>query len=429
MKKKLILLLLGFSIAVSGCGGSKGKGYPVLGDSTRGYDGYEYLYDDVLTTESEENSETKKMESKELVVYLPKSDYNSVNRTMAYSEKMGVSINLILNPTMRHEEEDFLLTENLEYYFNSESEYEYESAQELEKTEVKGNDKKAKIAATYCKYDEYEEKYNVYSDTYYMVRLKNKMKLLVKVTVKESEVTGKTEDLIEELEKFYGFNIEWNQEEAQEKLEKMEGQTPSASSNNEKEKGNKDSSESEEKNTESTKSEEETNSNSFMNSDDFKPVEEDDKDTTSSSGKSDSAEKYIKFDLPEGWKEDVNDGDDLIQTYAPNGDSSFADQYFAINKMEVGPTDDALESGIEEMKRIVAEAQNIDKKDINATKMETKCMGEVYYMDIIKKGQNAKFKMYIGGKNGNLYAIVACSSGNGEVFNIVNDILENGQVQ
>lgn len=190
------------------------------GDFTKDYDGFQYLYCETLMTMSEENETTGKMESESIQVFIPKADYSSVNRDTAYAEDLGVDFRITLNPYMRYEQEDYLAEENLAYYI----EYQYDpfyntDYKDIEFSEVEILEKGVRATVKYCYYDSWTEKYMPVFCTYYMTELSKDLTVLVEVEVNLEDVTGKTKFLLEELEKFYEFDIEWDKEEAQHKVD------------------------------------------------------------------------------------------------------------------------------------------------------------------------------------------------------------------
>ena len=95
--------------------------HPVLGeDDIADYDGFEYLYCENLRTQSEKNEETGKMESYSMDVFIPQDDYVYVNMNRVTGDKLGVSFRIELNPSIRYAAEDYLVSENLQYYVENE---------------------------------------------------------------------------------------------------------------------------------------------------------------------------------------------------------------------------------------------------------------------------------------------------------------------
>lgn len=95
--------------------------HPVLGeDDIADYDGFEYLYCENLRTQSEKNEESGKMESYSMDVFIPQDDYVYVSMNRVTGDKLGVSFQIELNPIIRYAAEDYLVSENLQYYIENE---------------------------------------------------------------------------------------------------------------------------------------------------------------------------------------------------------------------------------------------------------------------------------------------------------------------
>ncbi len=195
---------------------------PIFGDGNADYDGFKYLYAEELQTASVKNEESGKMESEKLVVYIPMGDYVNVSRDSAYSDELGVDFSVSLNPyELPYDYEDRTVVENLEGIF----EYEYDEyfmvnykAFEMSDIEKIGDDA-CRAAVSYIEYSEYDEEYNVRFVTYFMKEMSPANMVLVKAEIWDEYTTGKTEELVQELETFYGFDIEWDAAAAEMRLD------------------------------------------------------------------------------------------------------------------------------------------------------------------------------------------------------------------
>ena len=56
------------------------------------------------------------MENKSLQVFIPQADYVYVNMDYANVDKLGVTLRVELEPSIRYDAEDYLTYENLQYY-------------------------------------------------------------------------------------------------------------------------------------------------------------------------------------------------------------------------------------------------------------------------------------------------------------------------
>ena len=196
---------------------------PVLGaENAEGYEGFEYLYEELLMTETQENKETGKKERTALCVYIPDDDYATANGRYAYATSMGVDFRVELDPSMlRYDAEDYLPAENLDYYMDYQFD-EFTNASYgnrdvvLTKAEEVGENA-VRATAEYCRYNDWDKVYDVYFCTYYLKELENGKYVMVSVEINSADVTGKAAFLIEELEQFYQFDIDWDAERAEKK--------------------------------------------------------------------------------------------------------------------------------------------------------------------------------------------------------------------
>lgn len=245
------------------------------------YEGYEYLYCEMLMTESEENPETGKMESQKIYVFIPNGDYSSVNRDTAYADCLGVNFRVSLNPYIRYNAEDYLPEENLAKFLEDEYDAFYSTQyRDLVVSDVESTGDGVRATANYCYYDEWNNQFIPIYCTYYLVELSKDVTVLVEVEIDSEEVTGKTPALLAELESFYGFDIDWDKDAAQKKLE------------------------------------------AFL-----------------ASGEADVNEISTGFlicELPEGWKQDYGYGDYSVYAYAPDGDVDAAGCVITFNYEYMG---------------------------------------------------------------------------------------------
>ncbi len=242
---------------------------PVLGsDEAEGYDGFEYLYEEILMTDTEENKETGKKERKSLTVFIPDDDYATASGSYARAESMGVYFKVELEPYIRYDAEDYLPEENLEEYINSNYDpFFTTSYKDLVISEIEVTDETAaRCTVEYCEYNKWNEEYHTIFATYYLTVLENGYTVLVTVEIDDAETTGKTPKLVEELSQFYQFEIDWDADRAEQKRV--------AYAANETE-------------------------------------------NTYSTGN-------MLFDLPTGWKEDSDLSDYETMVFAPEGDTEFS---------------------------------------------------------------------------------------------------------
>lgn len=421
MKKRIIMLLLAVSMvfAATGCGKTrqvvstnfededmpvsnkedeetgteetkeddkeeqkKGSGVVLGGDFEEDYDGFSYLYCETLMTESTENEETGKMEKQSLDVFIPIGDYSSVNRDTAYAEKMGVEFRVTLNPYIQYDQEDYLAKENLDFYMEYEfDEFWITSYKAVEVTEAEDTENGARATASYILYDSWNDEYYPIYCTYYLTELSKDMQVLVEVKINLEDVTGKTEAMLEEIEAFYGFDVEWDAKQAQNKL------------------------------------------------DDYMANGNTDTDTFSTG--------YLLFELPKGWEQDYGYSDDYsIYAYAPGGDADKAGCVITIFQEYLGSdyfdVEDML-ADTEETKKFLEESIGDGVEDIEITDYGTTCLGTTMKITFtIKDGSyEAKMEWYTMSDGDYVYSVQAivepdCTE---DVFTLVEDILANGKVR
>lgn len=200
----------------------KSSDNPVLGDEDiEDYDGFEYLYGELLMTDAEENEETGKMERHKLTVFIPQDEYASISGNRAYVNSMGVLLQVELNPYIRYDADDYLMEENLQLYLDNNYDpfytNDYKDLVMSEIEEVGENAYRATVE--YCEYNSWDEDYSTVFCTYYYKELESGATVMVEVEVDEKEITGKAPRMLEELEAFYEFDINWDADRAQQKRE------------------------------------------------------------------------------------------------------------------------------------------------------------------------------------------------------------------
>ncbi len=192
---------------------------PVLGgESIEGYEGYEYLYEEILITETKENKETGKKERKKLTVYIPDDESTTANGNYAYADTLGVKFRVELEPYIRYEAEDYLPEENLdEYVANKYDPFYTTDYKDVVITPAKEAGDGVVSTVEYCEYDEWDDIYYSEFCTYYLVELESGETVLVTTEITSKDITGRTEGFLEELEQFYQFDIDWDEERANQK--------------------------------------------------------------------------------------------------------------------------------------------------------------------------------------------------------------------
>lgn len=354
---------------------------PVLGDEDiEDYEDFTYLYCEEIRTDSEKNEETGKMESKKLSVFVPESDYVSVSSGRVRSEKLGVTLELELEPYIRYDADDYLVTENLEYLLESEYDpYYSNNYKDLVVSEVEEIDKNTAYAtAEYCDYHKYDDSYSVVFATYLLKILDNDATVLVEIAVDSEEITGKTPGLIEELEAFYQIDIDWDKERAEAKLE----------------------------------------------------------DYLASGGESTVSTGYAIFELPEGWKEDVSESDYDTYVYAPDGDAEFAGCFVSIYREYLGYgtfEDGDIDDYQDEIIAMVEESMQEEDIDAAVSYYGKTCLGSAVKVEatITEDGDTADAHIYWIFDDSYGYVVTAVQTADAleDAFGVAEDMLENGQTR
>lgn len=357
------------------------KSTPVLGDEDiEDYEGFTYLYCEEIRTESEKNEETGKMESKRLSVFVPESDYVYVNTDRVQSEKLGITLTVELEPYIRYDADDYLMTENLEYQLESEYDpYYTNDYKDLVISEVEEiDDDIAYATVEYCDYDKYDDSYAVVFVTYYLAKLDNGTTVLVEITVNSDDITGRTPALIKELEAFYPFEIDWDKERAGAKLEDY-----------------------------------------LAN----------DNDNTVSTG-------YAIFELPEGWREDTSNYEFNTHVYAPDGDADFAECFVSIYQEYLGY--DFFEGGDindyqDEILAMVEESMQEEDIDAVVSWYGDTCLGSGVKGEatVTEDGETVSTEIYWIFDDSYGYIITAMMGDNAveDAFAVAEDMLQNGQTR
>lgn len=360
---------------------SKSK-YPVLGqEDIADFDGYTYLYCENLRTESEQNAETGKMESSELEVFIPIDEYNYVNRNYISGNKLGIEYKVSLEPSIRYDGEDYLFSENLDYYL--ENMYDPFYADDYKDIVMSGaqdlDDKTALATVEYCRYDKYNDEYATIFATYYLAELDNGVQVLVEMQVNSKEVTGKTPQLIEELETFYPFEIDWDEARAAKKLE----------------------------------------------------------DYLATGGDNTFTTGYVMFELPAGWAEDTEVGDYENRVYAPGGDAQVAGCFISLYDEYVGynyAKDAGILNNEQAMVDTIKAMMEASEETAEISYYGDTCLGPAVLAEttaVMENGSEVAIQVYWMFGQSDMYALTASNLTDSaeDAFAVAKDILENGQIK
>lgn len=252
--------------------------YPVLGDEDiEDYKGFDYLQWELLTSDSGDT----------VPVYVPMDEdaYKSDDHISGYN--LGIAYSIELDPSIRMDEEDYRVTENLDYYLEDvyvpESNEDYYDIVISDAERIDGDT--ACAAVEYCRYYEFDDSYYAVFATYLLKRLDNGVTVLMEIKVNSDDVDLETDNLIDELETFYQCEVDWSIKRAEEKIEGL--------------------------------------------------------------GEIDDGEAALggslAFDIPEDWYRDDAESDSDVYVYAPYGDADLADCAVSISREYTGMEASELE--------------------------------------------------------------------------------------
>lgn len=338
MKKWISLLLAGcMTLSLAACGAAAKDPYidkdgvPSFGVSATDYADFAYLYQERLTTESKENEETGKMESRDVLVYIPKDEYTYVSRRRATAEALSVDFSLELEPYL-YKQEDHTLQENLDGViadmFDPEELYPEGKGVESSQAALSEDGKTATATVSYFPYNKYDKEFYYLYTFLALYELEDDTYALLTVTVDSRDATAKTQELLAELEKFYRVDIGWDAQAAQARLDEFlasdEAQMPAFSTG------------------------------------------------------------YMSFDLPEGWEET-----DETDTYAPGGDAGFSGCFLQVEREYVGMSGkELIARGLseEELAEVLSSIVGLPSEKVSVEKVDS-ALGAGYYLTVLVESE------------------------------------------
>lgn len=201
---------------------------------------------------------------------------------------------------------------------------------------------------------------------------------IIRTNSEENKVTGKTPMLIDELESFYGFTIDWDVDRAEEKRLNYEASGG---------------------------------------------------DNTFTTG-------YMLFELPEGWDRDNQNSSSGLHVYAPGGDSGASNCMIWMMEEYVSSDETVsakeLAGGKEEAEELIAEMMGIEVTDFDIESVDT-CLGEAAKLSytVTVEGETASCEMYYIPSDYQLFMMYAMKISDSEEdpFSVLADIMESGQVK
>ena len=292
---------------------------------------------------------------------------------------MGVSITVEAAPYLQYDAKNYTVDENLEYLVESSfDKFYHPEYKDLEINYSASGENWAKCDITYIDKD-YSDEYHVFCETYYLIETKKNSYVTVEIQVSKEDVTGKTADLIMELESFYQFDVNWDADAAQAKEDAF-------------------------------KADPEAFPNMFSVDD-------------------------LLFELPAEWDEDNDYGEYDEHYFAPFGSVSLANSFVQITSEYSSDSAKTLEA----LAANPAQAEEIFKSmypdmvdSITAKKYDDTCLGTTILIEMtVSDGEDTvDLQEYMAASNGCLYVISAGSyQGDTTGFEVAQDILANGEVR
>lgn len=354
--------------------------YPVLGDNVEGYDGFAYLYDEVLTTDAELNEEKNTMKKDSVVVYIIQDEYNYVSRSSASSSRAGVSLYVDVNPYMMTYNDDNTIAENLEKLVEEDySQFNTTEYKDIVISEPEGGIDWARMTVSCIKYLEWDDSYDVLYDTYYYKQLSDSLGVSVNISVSKNDSTGKTQEILDEVSDFYELDIMWEPDEAAKKLE------------------------------------------NYLSS----GV----KENTVTTG-------FMTFNLPEGWKEDEELTDYSTYFYAPSGITVSNDGYIYVSDEYVSDEINIeIFNGNEDLaKEMLQQSEGIENiENVSTESIGNTAIGKTVLIkaDWSLSKSKVNINYYLGQKGYYVYTVVGVEIDGSDVgaLDAAADIVENAAVK
>lgn len=193
-------------------------------EAEEGNTGFQYLHKEIITTKSITNPETGELEYEAAEVYVPYDNYGRESVGEVRSGSHGVDVAVYISDGYNNTvllDSNKTLAENVQEYVKDHYDEFYASdyrgevwiEKPVEEEEFACN------AVDYIKYTAYDDSYSINRAIYGLRQLKMGVALLVEVVLTPDEMTEETAKVIEELETFYGFEIDWNEAKLQNKLD------------------------------------------------------------------------------------------------------------------------------------------------------------------------------------------------------------------
>lgn len=361
-------------------------GHPVLGgEEVEGYQGFDYLFETVLTAYMDEDVESGRKKRKSVTVYVPMGNEIRINGDFpgtVNSDTQGISFYADVNPGITFPKEDVSVGEKLESYIEhiyGGQDEEYEGRNEVEMSGIHriGKDAAVSTVVQYWR-PKGEEDYRISYITYYMKELEPGWLFFMEVEIDSSQATYETPEILKELEAFYEVEIPWDIDEAEEKLESYSAR----------------------------KAKEEA-----------------------------VVLPGIDFSFPENWERDKSYSDEEVAIYAPGGDCDGAGCGIGVACLlsgEDGELDDIWGWLIDDEYFETAITEGLEEVEgMEISYYGETCIGETTLakFSCLSEGERTDCQFYLGEKNGNVYFVFGMQYQwlEMDTFELVKELLESGE--
>lgn len=194
----------------------KASGVVFGSDEAKGYTGFEYLMEELVST-----SDTKSGDKVSLSAFVPDGDYPSVSGSRARCDRMGVTVEVDIDPYLQSKWQDYTMQENLEEYVENDLSYSDYYGIEIGEVEQSGDDSVI-CEISFMDYTSWENEYKPFYEIYCLRDMGNGVMAIIDIRIEAEETTGKTQALLDELSSFYEIEIGWDESFADAKREAFE---------------------------------------------------------------------------------------------------------------------------------------------------------------------------------------------------------------
>ncbi len=194
----------------------KASGVVFGSDEAKGYTGFEYLMEELIST-----SDTKSGDKVSYSAFVPDGDYPSVSGSRARCDRMGVTVEVDIDPYIQSKWQDYTMQENLEVYVENELSYSDYYGVEIGEVEQL-SDECCVCEISFMEYSSWDNEYTPFYEIFCLRDMGNDVMAMIDIRIEAEETTGKTQTLLDELSSFYAIEIGWDESFADAKREAFE---------------------------------------------------------------------------------------------------------------------------------------------------------------------------------------------------------------